>query len=987
MNSEFIIPNYADDTLASRWEHIKAYLTYTIGFLAVAQFFHWLRISKSDDLRNLQHNEMMHQLAELRAEHALKVEELRETIREEYYRKYQVKLDYEMQKAMSGPISDLKVAKNNFDIALKEKDDTIEILEEQKSQLSNFEKLQKDSLRQRDGAMTAAEDSQEELQKRLADSVKEALQLNADNEGYRKTINKQKIDLEMAKTTITELQHSKKTVDDREIRVKAQLAEVNAKGEGTSDRLREKDEEIKTLGEALEAEKLRRAQVENARTKDASEKHKLLESEQAPQNTKEQLAASSARVVELELSLSQKDDLIQATSRQLKEANKRVAENDTIDAQSLQKLKKLEAELSHKERESSQLQTDIESIYDKLNKAKEHDLKQIEEIARWQEMYRTADNFRTSLYPQAKKQMLKQKELGIRRDADLKAKTEETDQLISTVTKLQASNTVLNTHLAAKETDAASLRKNLEKKNEVIREQEKALDTLREKLYEIEKRENDMAKQGDAESARQILRQVSDEDFKSEESINPDVTVAPQVVQSQSSPDTGVAPRESASSTVVGDVHNSNTTSAGMGRSKYAPAAATDRLYPRNIVEDGKVKALVASPANAGPTVVSQSPAAPSSFTTDAQPFVPTASVFKREPLSWDPPPKPENFNTTDFKVCRYCSVSFNIKDKDSRAQFHKHIPLCQQQYRTCGNEGCGKIMTSDHFYNAHLEQCKKVTAEKGLALYDAKSMREKKEARDGENRKNEETKQSNKQTAQTNHPDMPTTSKSMASTEPVSNSSGRATGPPAKSPDAPSLPSTAKSSPNLPSAPPTPSLPNPTSGIGASRWSHDRSPRPSATRPPPGPGPQIVRAPSELSHSAASQSSLLSTPPSSSRPATSVPTPPAPQQAPATTSTAPAPSPGENPVIDDPAWKADPIAYFNPDMSPMYRIDEKYITAQAALRKTIQYCCTLCHERAEIPWRISPNGEFYILEWEVHKRTCTATKGDAGVAGIEKSK
>lgn len=261
------------------------------------------------------------------------------------------------------------------------------------------------------------------------------------------------------------------------------------------------------------------------------------------------------------------------------------------------------------------------------------------------------------------------------------------------------------------------------------------------------------------------------------------------------------------------------------------------------------------------------------------------------------------------------------------------------------------------------------------------------KDARNEERIKSEKSNQKNKQVLEgqpTQAAPVPSGSSSRPSTPSAVHTPKSTT----SIPDTTTSFSTAKLTSNAPAIPAKTSFPTSKGGLGGSRYA---SSQPSVTRQPPVPGPQSLQ---ELGEIHARQRASLSAFSGSSRPSTplSTPTPTAPTAPPGpkastpsapqqatptlTSPSAPAALPTVQKPIDDPNWQVDGIATFSPEVSYTYDIHNAYIGDQAAFRKTIQCMCMSCKKRVELPWRISPNEQYYLLSWDEHLPTCTATKG-----------
>jgi hypothetical protein len=95
-------------------------------------------------------------------------------------------------------------------------------------------------------------------------------------------------------------------------------------------------------------------------------------------------------------------------------------------------------------------------------------------------------------------------------------------------------------------------------------------------------------------------------------------------------------------------------------------------------------------------------------------------------PPTYASEPTPEPIH--GLKQCNKCSSWFDFATKFEKETFRMHVSLCQEI--VCKNEGCGDVMSKDHFFNEHQQVCKNraVGERKKLSFTEAAKLAPKKQ-------------------------------------------------------------------------------------------------------------------------------------------------------------------------------------------------------------------------------------------------------------------
>ncbi|KAH9874781.1 hypothetical protein IAQ61_003971 [Plenodomus lingam] len=187
--------------------------------------------------------------------------------------------------------------------------------------------------------------------------------------------------------------------------------------------------------------------------------------------------------------------------------------------------------------------------------------------------------------------------------------------------------------------------------------------------------------------------------------------------------------------------------------SEFSTKPAASTAEPKSTPKTAAPKSTTSTPApksTASSPAPKPTPSSPAPKPTPSSP-APKPTQPPSNPNEWNPPPKPTSIQ--HHKICHNCSTPFYHPSATHDPQnhlrhrgiFRKHIAHCKTQFRTCENQGCGKVMSNDWFYGTHQKECRKATLAKGLKLHDPKALREKQAAREAENRKREEARRGEK--------------------------------------------------------------------------------------------------------------------------------------------------------------------------------------------------------------------------------------------------
>jgi hypothetical protein len=133
----------------------------------------------------------------------------------------------------------------------------------------------------------------------------------------------------------------------------------------------------------------------------------------------------------------------------------------------------------------------------------------------------------------------------------------------------------------------------------------------------------------------------------------------------------------------------------------------------------------------AGPSTVAKANDGPKStnlrdMTTGLNASTPKLQQAWVRPPTYASEPTPESIH--GLKQCNKCSFWFDFATKFEKETFRMHVSLCQEI--VCKNEGCGDVMSKDHFFNEHQQVCKNraVGERKKLSFTEAAKLAPKKQ-------------------------------------------------------------------------------------------------------------------------------------------------------------------------------------------------------------------------------------------------------------------